>query len=474
LAVSQPGEQYPTENRATEMSSFAVGSSSCAVCPPAIGKIPAGPTVPAGAKIPVTLRTLAGLKTLAGCLALMVAGESWAGAQVPSREDLLTARRQEKSQHLSPPQREKVDKGIRLAGRFIDRFNSVQESSAGFFFATGDFPSGKGFAFGLGYQHRGLLQRGYVPETYPNRIDLRVEAAYSTRSYQQLSAGLEFRNIGGSFFNVGLRGKYFEWPQEDFFGVGIEAREADRTNYLLRQLEAGSDFWVEPIRRLRVGGGAYYLSPSVGSGRDSRYPTLEAMFDPAGVAGFDRQPDFLRIDAFIDYDLRDNPDYPRRGMFLGSKFSNYRDRHFDKFHFRRWEFDLQRYFPLGNPYRTLVFHGNVVMTDVGANDLLPFYYMPDLGGGERLRGFRERRFRDKNSVLAQVEYRWYASWFLDMALFVDAGKVASRRAEINFSNWEYAGGLGFRLHTKQSFVYRLDVAFSRERLIPLFRSSVVF
>jgi outer membrane protein assembly factor BamA len=414
------------------------------------------------------------LKTLAGCLAVVMASAAGAFGEAPSRAGLLAARRQEKARHLSPPRRERVDKGIRAVEGFIDRFSRLQESSAGFFYSGGDFPSGKGFAFGIGYQNRGLLQRGYVPETYPNRIDLRVEAAYSTRSYQQLSARLDFRNLGGSIFNLGLRGKYFEWPQEDFFGIGIDAQEKDRANYLLRQLEAGADLWLEPIRRLRVGGGTYYLSPSVGSGRDTRYPTLEALFDPATVPGFERQPDFLRIDAFIDYDLRDNPDYPRRGTFLGSKFSNYRDRHFDLYHFRRWEFDLQRYFSLGNEYRTLVFHANMVMTDVGANDRLPFYYMPDLGGGERLRGFRERRFRDKNAMLVQIEYRWYASWFLDMALFADSGKVASRRAEIDFSDWQYSGGMGFRIHTRDSFVYRLDVALSRERLIPLFRASVVF
>lgn len=424
-------------------------------------------------RVLLSVRLLRFLPLAAGSLILSLLGPTTAMAQ-PTRTELLSARRQEKSLNLTPPRRESVDRGIRTVQGFIDRFNRVQESSAGFFYSTGDFPSGKGFAFGLGYQHRGLLQQGFVADTHPNRIDLRVEAAYSTRSYQQLSGQLEFRNLGGSFFNVGLRGRYFEWPQEDFFGIGIDARETDRSNYLLRQLEAGADFWAEPIRRLRIGGGTYYLSPSVGSGRDSRFPSLEQLFDPSTVPGFDEQPDFLRIDAFIDYDLRDNPDYPRRGTFLGSKFSNYRDRHFDLYHFRRWEFDVQQYVPLGNQYRTLVFHGNMVMTDVGANDRFPFYYMPDLGGGERLRGFRERRFRDYNSVLAQVEYRWYASWFLDMALFVDGGKVAPRRAEIDFSDWQFSGGLGFRIHTKEAFVYRLDIAFSRERLIPLFRAAVVF
>jgi outer membrane protein assembly factor BamA len=416
---------------------------------------------------------LRSLAFLAGCLALLPATTPLAQAQ-PTRAELLTARRQQKSLNLTPPRRENVDRGIRTVQGFIDRFNSVQENSAGFFYSTGDFPSGKGFAFGAGYQHRGLFHHGYVPETHPNRVDLRVEAAYSTRSYQQLSGQVEFRNLGGSFFNLGLRGKYFEWPQEDFFGIGFDAREADRTNYLLRQIEAGADFWAEPIRRLRIGGGTYYLSPSVGSGRDSRYPTLEQGFDPSAVPGFNEQPDFLRIDAFIDYDLRDNPDYPRSGTFLGSKFSNYRDRHLDTFHFRRWEFELQQYVPLGNQYRTLVFHGNVVMTDVGVAERIPFYYMPDLGGGERLRGFRERRFRDNNSVLAQIEYRWYASWFLDMALFADGGKVAARRDDIDFKGWQFSGGFGFRIHTKESFIYRLDVAFSRERLIPMFRAAVVF
>jgi hypothetical protein len=205
----------------------------------------------------------------AACFALLPAGAPRAQAQ-PTRAELLDARRQEKSLNLTPPERESVDRGIRTVQGFIDRFNRVQESSAGFFYSTGDFPSGKGFAFGMGYQNRGLLQRGFVSETHPNRIDLRVEAAYSTRGYQQLSGHLEFRNLGGSFFNLGLRGKYFEWPEEDFFGLGIDAREADRSNYLLRQLEAGADFWAEPIRRLRIGGGTYYLSPSVGSGRDGR------------------------------------------------------------------------------------------------------------------------------------------------------------------------------------------------------------
>jgi outer membrane protein assembly factor BamA len=100
--------------------------------------------------------------------------------------------------------------------------------------------------------------------------------------------------------------------------------------------------------------------------------------------------------------------------------------------------------------------------------------MPDLGGAQRLRGFREFRFRDLNSVLATAEYRWEAWWALDMSVFVDGGKVAARRADIDLSDWEGSYGLGLRFHSKKAFTFRLDLAFSREGFIPLFRAEHIF
>ena len=43
-----------------------------------------------------------------------------------------------------------------------------------------------------------------------------------------------------------------------------------------------------------------------------------------------------------------------------------------------------------------------------------------------LRGYPSWRFRDRNRLLLTGEYRWTAGQFVDMALFVDAGKVAAR------------------------------------------------
>lgn len=396
-------------------------------------------------------------------------------AQTLTRASLLESEREARSENLTSPERTRIEEGLAFIEKASQRFNRVRGDESGLHYYSGDFPAGSGFGFGLGYTHNGKWVEGYPEPDRPNRLDYSLKAAYSTRSYYEFASDVKLLNIGGSILNAGLRGLYHEDPQEDFFGLGYESRRKDRSNYLFRSLEGGGDLWLAPIRGFRVGGGASYLSPSVGSGRDSRFASIEQVFDPATIPGFEgKLPDFLRVDAFVDYDHRDNPLYPRSGTFLGTKFSNYRDRQQDRYHFRRWEFDAQQYVPFDNGYKVLALRGNVVLTDVGSRETIPFVFLPNLGGAQRLRGFRENRFRDRNSVLATAEYRWEAWWALDVAVFADAGKVAARRTDLDLRDWELGYGIGFRFHSKKAFTFRLDLAASREGFIPLFRAEHVF
>jgi outer membrane protein assembly factor BamA len=105
---------------------------------------------------------------------------------------------------------------------------------------------------------------------------------------------------------------------------------------------------------------------------------------------------------------------------------------------------------------------------------VPFFYQPTLGGSQTLRGFREFRFRDRNSLALTAEYRWEASWLLDGAFFVDAGKVAFDRQDLNLRDLDVSYGVGFRIHSNSAFAARLDLAFSREGFIPLLRFEHVF
>jgi hypothetical protein len=412
-------------------------------------------------------------------LLALAAGFVWSPhnlcAQGPKRAELLMDKRAARTEHLTPPERTAGEKGLITIENAWQRFNSIKGNGNGLHFSSGHFPAGSGFGYGLGYGHSNLWEDGYPEPDRANRIDFHANASYSTREYYELTSNIDVLNIGGSIFNARFHGKYHENPEDDFFGIGSESRRGDRTNYLYRSLEGGADAWLAPIRGFRAGGGVSYLSPSVGSGRDPRFASLEDVFDPSTIPGFDGQlPDFLRVDVFLDYDRRDNPLYARSGTFLSARFSNYRDRHLNQYHFRRWELDAQQYLPFDDGYKVLALRGNVVMTDAGDGEAVPFVFMPDLGGAQRLRGFREFRFRDQNNVLATAEYRWEAWWALDMALFVDAGKVAARRADIDLHDWELGYGIGFRFHSKKSFALRVDLAFSREGFIPLIRAEHVF
>jgi hypothetical protein len=101
--------------------------------------------------------------------------------------------------------------------------------------------------------------------------------------------------------------------------------------------------------------------------------------------------------------------------------------------------------------------------------------MPSLGSGSTLRAFPSWRFRDRHSLLMSAEWRWMpARLFLDAALFYDAGKVASRRGDLNFDGLEQDWGLGFRFHGLLATPLRVEFAHGREGFNIVFSGAAAF
>jgi outer membrane protein assembly factor BamA len=121
--------------------------------------------------------------------------------------------------------------------------------------------------------------------------------------------------------------------------------------------------------------------------------------------------------------------------------------------------DLQQYVPLLRDRRVLALRAAVSTSDADAGQEVPFYYQRTLGGPDDLRGFRRFRFRDRNSILLQAEYRWEIFTAVDGAIFYDAGKVASRREDLSLSDLESDYGIGFRFGTRNGVFLRVEGAF---------------
>ena len=105
---------------------------------------------------------------------------------------------------------------------------------------------------------------------------------------------------------------------------------------------------------------------------------------------------------------------------------------------------------------------------------IPFFMMPYLGGSSSLRGYSSLRFRDRNSLLLQAEWRIMASRFLDSAVFYDAGKVAARPSDLNFDGMQHDFGFGVRFHGPFFTPLRVELAKGNEGLVLVFATSAVF
>lgn len=424
------------------------------------------------------------MSTCTSTVLLLFAATSIASAQEPtgdrvqtfdvSRTALLTAARDQKATELTTPQRSKIERALHRYDNGAGALPFVFQSWHGFELASGSFPAGAGVSFGTRFMSDLGHVRPAADPDRPDRVQLDVVGAYSTRSYSRVSAGVTIFRLRGAPLDLHVHGQYYEFPQEDFFGLGQDSQEGNRTNYLQRSTEGGADLRWTPVPLLEIAGGAAYLNPRIGSGTDTRFPSTDDVFAPSTIPGYEQQPNFLRADASVALDWRDNPLLPHAGGRYGVKVSQYHDQDLDAFGFRGVTVDLQQYVPIPDRYRTIALHAAATFTDPRAGQEVPFYFEPTLGGAQALRGFREFRFRDQNSILFTAEYRWEAWWALDGAVFVDAGQVAARRQDFSFGDFDVSYGVGFRIHSNSAFRARLDLAFSREGFIPLLRFEHAF
>lgn len=100
---------------------------------------------------------------------------------------------------------------------------------------------------------------------------------------------------------------------------------------------------------------------------------------------------------------------------------------------------------------------------------VPFNQLSLLGGDGLLRGYYAGRFRDKNQLAAQVEYRMLPLPFgftkrWGAAVFGGAGSVFDRFQNLKASEFVWSGGAGIRflLFPKKDIYSRLDLGFTKE------------
>ena len=195
-------------------------------------------------------------------------------------------------------------------------------------------------------------------------------------------------------------------------------------------------------------------------------PSIETVYTPDTLPGVGASPTYLHTQGTIGLDWRPAPGYARRGGFYGVTFHDFSD---TDGALRLQPDRLRGHAARADPARSLGALVSWPRRDDADEDTISRFRSSccrSIGGGSDLRGFPSWRFRDRNSLLLQAEWRVIVNRFLDMAVFYDAGKVAATHDGINLNGLKSDYGLGFRMHGPMATPLRIDFAKGREGLRP--------
>jgi hypothetical protein len=323
--------------------------------------------------------------------------------------------------------------------------------------------SGGGFTLGVGHAN-------YVGAY--NLIDVR--GSYTLSGYKR--AEVEF--IAPRLFkrrgHLSLLGGWREATQVGFYGIGNDTSKDDRTNYLFQQPYASGLLTLFPTRRAFMLQGGVEFSKWTQEPGEGSSPSVEQVYTPATLPGLGAEVTYLHTQGTVGLDWRTSPGYTRRGAYIGASIHDYADRD-DAFGFQMIQYEGIAHLPILRETWVLSFHGRVQQADEKGGEQIPFFMLPALGGGSSLRGYSSWRFRDRNSLLLQAEWRIMINRYLDLAFFYDAGKVTSRTSDLDFDNLKDDYGFGVRFHGPFATPLRVELARSRETKFSfIFSSSASF
>jgi Omp85 superfamily domain len=320
-----------------------------------------------------------------------------------------------------------------------------------------------GFYLQYGYSHKPVgsgagLSAGWRHDLFDRNARLVLEAGESLRAYGRLRADFFLPRLLDEKLEIGVEGVYTYEPQQDFFGLGLESSENNRTDFLYEAPSVEGRALVKPRKWLNAGVRFGWTDASIERGKDERFRSTDEVFTVADAPGLLQQPTFLYNDLSGTIDTRDQPGNARSGGYYGVLWRHYGDSDLNRFSFDRVDLDLQQFIPIFDKKRVIALRARLMTTTAATGQEVPFYFQPTLGGGDSLRSVGDYRYRDRNVFSGNAEYRWEAFSGLDMALFSDFGTVAPRLSDLRFSDLLGAYGIGFRFNTYKAVFFRFDVA----------------
>jgi len=377
-------------------------------------------------------------------------------AQAQTREGAIEQQQAEKSKDLRPYTANKTEK-------LFQRVDTILEGGTLRWHPFFDNAySGGGFTLGAGHAT-------YV-SAY-NYIDVRGSWTFS--NYKRLEAEFVAPRLFNRRAHLSAIGGWRDATQVGFYGVGNETVKEDRTNYRFKRPYGNALLTVFPARRgLMLEGGTEFTEWQMHPGQGA-FPSIDTKYTPATLPGVGEEVTYFHNQGTVGFDWRTSPGYTRRGGLYTVTLHDFNDFD-DQFGFRMLEYEAIQHVPILRETWVLAFRGRMQRVLEENGEQIPFFMLPSLGGGSTLRGYSSWRFRDRNSLLLQAEWRIAVNRYLDMSFFYDTGKVAPRAADLDLKGLKDDYGIDFRFHGPFNTPLRIGLARSHEGTEFIFSSSAAF
>jgi outer membrane protein assembly factor BamA len=301
---------------------------------------------------------------------------------------------------------------------------------------------------------------------YPNAFErLELIVSYSEKIDRELDIQYKNRGVFGGRFHTDLQLLHERTSSVRFFGIGPSSQEVDESNMTLEVSGVYAIFGVNISPTLRLSLGETLQRFDVGPGGVPGLPFTGDLFPD--LPGIDGATIHAQRVALI-HDSRDSQTTPTQGLYASA--------------FAEASTELlgsdADYIKAGGegiylkPYldRRLVVVVRGLFEALSGPASTPFEVLPTLGGVDTLRGFGENRFYGDARVLFDAEVRasvlrariFGVNAELQVAPFVDVGKVFDSWEQLFHSRFEVTPGIGFRGLAPPSVVGHIEFAYSRE------------
>jgi len=283
-------------------------------------------------------------------------------------------------------------------------------------------------------------------------------------STQHMSRGSLGWRSPGERLSAGLR--YSLRGKNRFYGIGPDTGEGDKSYYtqelwwggLAVRREVASDTDVRLV--------ALY-SDVAARGAVEEYTSLEELH--AAPYGFHEHSTGVTLAVELRRDttreLR-RPQHGGIGLVRAGRFLETGSVGEDFWIFRA---EGQRFLPLLRSKQTLAVRSYAEWLVADDLDAIPFQRLRTNDEPDQFRGYHDYRWRDRGIAGATVEYRWplwaYAradDFGTDIVLFWDTGQVFRDAGDIAADRLTKSYGVGLRFVGRESYVGRLEAAWSEE------------